>query len=229
MERKFHDRFYNGHNEAKLSDLASVRQGQDEPASDYFRRFKDIKNRCFNLTVSEKELADLAFDGLRSYLKKELEGFEYHTVNYLHMKVLGLEFRLQNAKDAHNTNRSIHVDCKSDSDDEKKEFAQFIWPSEAKPCSCSSLKPIPKNRQEQVRFTFDVSKCDRIFDELLRSGNIKLSHVIPPLEELKRHAYCKWHNIFSHATNDCNIFRRKIQSAVNEGRLAMHEVKDDNA
>ena len=70
MERKFHDRFYNGHNKAKLSDLASVRQGQDEPASDYFRRFKDIKNRCFNLTVSEKELADLAFDGLRSYLKK---------------------------------------------------------------------------------------------------------------------------------------------------------------
>ena len=70
MERKFHDHFYNGHNEAKLSDLASVRQGQDEPASDYFRRFKDIKNRCFNLTVSEKELADLAFDGLRSYLKK---------------------------------------------------------------------------------------------------------------------------------------------------------------
>ena len=46
MERKFHDHFYNGHNEAKLSDLASVRQGQDEPASDYFRRFKDIKNNA---------------------------------------------------------------------------------------------------------------------------------------------------------------------------------------
>ena len=90
-------------------------------------------------------MADLAFDGLRSYLKKELEGFEYHTVNYLHMKVLGLEYRLQNAKDAH---RSIHIDCKSDSDNEKKKFAQFIWPSEAKPCSCSSLKPISKNRQE---------------------------------------------------------------------------------
>src|SRR6185437_12820703 len=30
LEHKFHDRFYNGHNEAKLSDLASVRQGQDE-------------------------------------------------------------------------------------------------------------------------------------------------------------------------------------------------------
>ena len=109
------------------------------------------------------------------------------------MKVLGLEFRLQNAKDAH---RSLHVDCKSDSDDGKKEVAEFIWTSEAKSCSCSSLKPIPKNRQEQVRFTFDVSKCDHIFDELLRSGNIKLSRAIPSLEELKRHAYCKWQILF---------------------------------
>ena len=86
-------------------------------------------------------------------------------------------------------------------------------------------KPIQKNRQEQYRFTFDVSKCDRIFDELLRDGNIKLSHAIPPLEELKRRAYCKWHNSFCHATNDCNIFRRQIQSAINEGRLALHEMQ----
>ena len=174
----------------------------------------------------------MAFDGLRSYLKKELKGFEYYTINYLQMKVLGLEFRLQNPKDVHNTHRSnMLVYCKSDSDDEKKEayVAEFIWPSDAKPCSCSSLKPIPKNRQEQAHFTFDVSMCDRIFDELLRSGNIKMSHAIPSLEELKRNAYCKWHNTFSHATNDCNIFHRKIQSAINEGRLAMHEVKDDKA
>ena len=71
----------------------------------------------------------MAFDGLRSYLKEELEGFEFHTVNYLQMKVLGLEFRLHNAKDVHNTHQSIHVDCKYDSDDEKKEVAEFLWPS----------------------------------------------------------------------------------------------------
>ena len=91
------------------------------------------------------------------------------------------------------------------------------------------FEPIQNNRREEARFTFDVSKCDRIFDELLRDGNIKLSHAIPPLEELKRRAYCKWHNSFSHATNDCNIFRRQIQSAINEGRLALHEMQVDKA
>jgi hypothetical protein len=74
--------------------------------------------------------------------------------------------------------------------------------------SCSSLKSASKDRQEEIKFTFDVSKCDRIFDELLKSGNIKLTHTIPPLDELKRRAYCKFHNSFSHATNDCNVFRR---------------------
>ena len=43
LERKFHDHFISGQNEAKLSDLTSVRQGRDELALDYFRRFKDKK------------------------------------------------------------------------------------------------------------------------------------------------------------------------------------------
>ena len=70
-----------------------------------------------------------------------------------------------------------------------------------------------------MKFTFDVSKCDRIFYELLHLGHIKINHVILPLEELKRRAYCKFHNSHSHATNDCNVFRRQVQLAMNEGRL----------
>jgi hypothetical protein len=43
----------------------------------------------------------------------------------------------------------------------------------------------------KVKFTFNVAKCDKIFDELLKLGNIKLSHTIPPVEELKGRVYCK--------------------------------------
>ena len=31
--------------------------------------------------------------------------------------------------------------------------------------------------------------------------------------------YCKWHNATSHDTNECNIFRQQIQSAIEQGRL----------
>jgi hypothetical protein len=78
-----------------------------------------------------------------------------------------------------------------------------------------------------LKFTFDVSKCDRIFDELLKVGNIKISHTMPPLDEIKRRAYCKFQNSYSHATNDCNVFRRQIQSVINEGRLMLHEMQVD--
>ena len=148
-----------------------------------------------SLEISEKDLADFAFNGLCSYLKEKLEGFE---------------FKLKNAKDTYKPHRSnTHIlDHDSDSsDDESKEVyaAVFIWPSKAKPCSVPSLNPIQKNRQEELKFTFDVSKCNLIFDELLKNGNIRLSHAIPSPEEFKRHAYCKWHNSTSHATNDYNF------------------------
>jgi hypothetical protein len=58
-----------------------------------------------------------------------------------------------------------------------------------------------------MKFTFDVSKCDKIFDEVLSIRKIKLSHSISPTEELRKHDYCKLHNSHSHDTNDCNVFR----------------------
>ena len=111
------------------------------------------------------------------------------------------------------------LECNSDClDDESKDVyaAKIIWPSQAKSYTCSARKPIHKNRQEE-KFTFDVSKCEKTFDELYKNGYIKMSHTIPLLDELNRRAYCKFHNTWSHATNDCNVLRRQIQSAVNEG------------
>ena len=115
------------------------------------------------------------------------------------------------------------LDCNSDcSDDESKDVyaAEFVWLSQAKPFNWSALKPIHKNQQDE-KFNFDVSKCESIFDELYKIGYVKMSHTLPPLEELKRRAYCKFHNTFSHATNDCNVLRIQIQSAINEGRLVI--------
>jgi hypothetical protein len=76
-----------------------------------------------------------------------------------------------------------------------------------------------------MHYTFDVSTCDRIFDFLLQEKQVKLSsgHAIPSPEQLKKHAYYKWHNSYSHATNDCNVFCRQVQSAINEGRLKFVE------
>ena len=113
------------------------------------------------------------------------------------------------------------IEHDADSGDEADVYvAEFVWPSKAKPYMCDDLKPVRKNRDDEVKCSFDVGKCDRIFDALLKDKVIRVNHVIPSPDELRRRAYCKYHNSFSHATNDCNVFRRQIQLALNDGRLS---------
>jgi hypothetical protein len=45
--------------------------------------------------------------------------------------------------------------------------AKWSWASKSKPFVWSSLKPASKSRQDKVCFTFDFTKCDKIFDYLL--------------------------------------------------------------
>jgi hypothetical protein len=212
-----------------LVDLVALRQGKDELVNEYIRRFRDTRNQCFQIHLAEKQLVGLAFNGLRYYLKERLEGIQFFMLAQLHQRALACESRSKET--AKTIRHNVHiVECdQSSSDDESTEIyaAEMVWPKQAKSSACSSLQPVQKKRQEEVKFTFNVGKCDKIFDELSKNGNIKINHIVPSADELKRRAYCKWHNSFSHVTNDCNVFRRQIQSAINEGRLKFQEMQVD--
>ena len=68
LEQKFHEYFYFGDSELRLSHLTAIKQKHNKPVVDYIRRFRDTRNRCFNLSLSERDIADLAFGGLSSHL-----------------------------------------------------------------------------------------------------------------------------------------------------------------
>ena len=102
-----------------MIDLTSVKQTRDESVSDYFKRFKEVKNRCFNLSISDKDLVDVALNGLRSYLKEKLEGFDYFNLNALPLRAMNLEYKIKNSKDAYKPHRSnTHV----------VEYDSILWP-----------------------------------------------------------------------------------------------------
>jgi hypothetical protein len=46
-----------------------VRQKYSETVPEYLRQFRETRNKCYNLTIGEKDLADLAFVGLSLYLR----------------------------------------------------------------------------------------------------------------------------------------------------------------
>ena len=98
---------------------------RDESVNDYIRRFHDTKNRCFSVNIAEKDLADLAFNGLRSHIKEILEGYNFFTVTQVHQKVLAIESRSKEPQESHRHHRSsVHaLDCNSDcSDDESSMY-----------------------------------------------------------------------------------------------------------
>jgi hypothetical protein len=83
--------FYSGDTELKLSHLTTIKQKHNEPAADYIRRLRDTRNRCFNLNISDKDLADLVYSGLSLHLKEKLESHVFFDVNQVLQRALDCE------------------------------------------------------------------------------------------------------------------------------------------
>jgi hypothetical protein len=74
---------------------------------------------------------------------------------------------------------------------------------------CSALKPSPqKHRLEKIKYTFDLTLYDDLFDILIDKNFIKPFHhkVLLSSLDAKGQEYCKWHNSFDHGTQNCNMF-----------------------
>jgi hypothetical protein len=196
-------------------------------------RFRDTRNKCYRLTIGEKDLVELAFAGLSTTLKDEMEGHDFIDINQVMQWAMVHENRAREHK-AYSRFKEISakdkpgvncVDGSSDSEEEAKVcITEWLESPKDKPVACLFLRPSPGKRDE-MKLTFYVNKCDRLFDVLLQNGVICLSegHVVPPPGQMAKGKYCKWYVTFSHNTNSCNYFRRQVQSALNDGQLTLRD------
>ena len=67
----------------KITDLTAIKQRNDEPVTDYIQRFRDIRSRCFSLSLSVSQLAALAFQGLVSHIKERFSSLEPESLCHL--------------------------------------------------------------------------------------------------------------------------------------------------
>jgi hypothetical protein len=112
----------------------------------------------------------------------------------------------------------------------KKGMVEWV-DEKSEPFVCLALKSSPqKHRLGKIKYTFDLTLCDNLFDILLENNFIKLfdQKVSPSLPELGDRKYCKWHKYFNHNTSDCNIFCQFIQSAIDSGRLRFAQTQGDD-
>jgi hypothetical protein len=148
LEQKFYDHFFSGDYGLDLVDLVALRQGKDKSVTYYIRRFRDTRNRCFQIQLAEKQLTGLAFNGLHYYLKERLEDIQFFTLAQLHQRALAYESRSKET--AKTIRHNVHiVECdQSSSDDESKDIyaAKMVCLKQAKSSACSSLQPVQKKR-----------------------------------------------------------------------------------
>jgi hypothetical protein len=119
-------------------------------------------------------------------------------------------------KEAHH----LHFLEDEQDDEEENEICVAEWVEKpgGKPILCSFLKP-NEGWIDEMRCAFDVSKCDHLFDLLLQVRVIRLTegHNIPSANILVKKTNCKWHDSYTHTTNECNYFWRQVQLVINDG------------
>jgi hypothetical protein len=192
----------------KITNLSRLKQRNDETVARFIQRFKEVRNKCYSPNLGDKQLAELASQGLLPTLREKYASHDFESLSQLVSRMS--QETTKSYEPRRNFQKKVSYVDYSDSKDEDNMIGLAEWVKGKKTMSC------PFGKKEPEKFGFDITKADKIFDRLLQQGNIKLSqfHTIPSVKELKRMKYCKWHNATSHDTNDCKIFRQQIQSAI---------------
>jgi hypothetical protein len=202
LEPEFHNYFFFGINEMKITDLTRLEQKSDETVAGFVQRFREVRNKCYSLNLGDKQLAELAFQGLLPTLREKYTSHDLESLIQLVSRMS--QETVKSYEPRRKFQKKVSYVDYSDSEDEDNMLGLAEWVKGKKTVSC------PFGKKEPEKFGFDITKADKIFDMLLQQGQIKLYqfHTIPSAEELRRMKCCKWHKATSHDTNDCKIFRQ---------------------
>ncbi|XP_050919775.1 uncharacterized protein LOC127137347 [Lathyrus oleraceus] len=217
LERLFHEQFYMGQTKISLKELASIKRKFTEPIDDYLNRFRLLKSRCFTI-VPEHELVEMAA-GDRVRQVERLKSKKARTnKNYQKERVAYVEFEdgeSEIAKDPYGL-EEFEIDL-AELKEAPSYACKLLTPSNGRnPVETEKNERFPKKT-----YTFDVTKCDEIFDLLVKDGQMIVppNTKIPLLEQRKKRGFCKYHSFLGHKTSQCFLFRDLIQNAIRDGRL----------
>jgi len=166
----------------KLTDLTNLRQRNDESVATFIQRFRDVKNRCYSLVLSDQQLAEVAFQGLLPHIKEKYASQEFDNISLMAHRMTGeiKSYEQKRGNFQKKVNFADYSDSSNSDDDQMVGSAEWVQ-NNKKPISC------PFGNKEPEKYGFDITKADKIFDLLLLEGQIKLKpyHKIPTDQELK--------------------------------------------
>ncbi|XP_043693058.1 uncharacterized protein LOC122643507 [Telopea speciosissima] len=250
MDELFHTQFYKTELETTIGDLAQMRQEPGETVDKFINHFKLAKYKCPTL-LHEGEYAKMALGRLNLELKKWFAGQNFTDLGQLVIQAAPYEALLKEEEQCKASSIGTYykeaasgsylllgagepkavsfVDC-------EVEAAKI---TERKPYVCKALakqarndrqteqaKPAPQRTFDPgVKYSFNISKAELIFDQLLQDKQIKLppGHQIPASADLKDQRYYKWHNTRTHMTINCVVLCNALQKAITNGQIKFPE------
>jgi hypothetical protein len=136
MEKQFHKYFFAGVQEKKLTDLVTLRQRNDELVESFVQRLEDVKNKCYSLVLDDRQLADLAFQGLLPHLKDKYASQEFESLSYWVQRISDQDTRVFEPRKNWNKKVSF-VDEAEDSDSDEEPVIDLVeWIKNKKVISC---------------------------------------------------------------------------------------------
>ena len=130
--------------------------------AEFIQRFRDVRNRCYNVNLTDGQLAELAFQGLLMPIKEKFSAQDFESLGQLVQRVSAHESRFREVRKERK--HITQVGCLSDKEEEEIDVTE--WVKTKKPVSC------PWINENTERYDFDVNKANRIFDLLLQEKQI---------------------------------------------------------
>jgi len=119
LEKQFHKYFFSGVHEKKITDLGRLRQRNDESVESFVQRLRDVKNKCYSLVLDDRQLADLAFQGLLPLIKDKYASQEFESLSHLVQRISDQDIKAFEPRKAWNKKVSfVDEAMSSDSDEE---------------------------------------------------------------------------------------------------------------
>jgi hypothetical protein len=119
LEKQFHKYFFSGVHEKKITDLVKLRQRNDESVEGFVQRIREVKNKCYSLVLDDRQLADLAFQGLLPHIRDKYASQEFESLSHLVQRISDQDIKPFEPKRAWNKKVSfVDEATSSDSDEE---------------------------------------------------------------------------------------------------------------
>jgi hypothetical protein len=155
----------------KITDLTKLKQRNDKTIVGLVQRFREVRNKCYRMNLGDKQLAELAFQGLLPTLREKYASYDFESLSQLVSRMSQETAKSYEPK--RNFQKKVSYVDYSDSEDKDNMIGLAEWVKGKETVYC------PFGKKEPEKFDFDITKDNKIFDLLLQQGESNFPSSIP--------------------------------------------------